>query len=39
MVVPKSSKINSVADLKDKRIVPGKIGFSGTVIAELVLKA
>jgi TRAP transporter TAXI family solute receptor len=28
-----------VADLKDKRIVPGKVGFSGTVIAENVLKA
>lgn len=39
MAVPKSSDIKSVADLKDKRIVPGKIGFSGTVIAELVLKA
>jgi TRAP transporter TAXI family solute receptor len=39
MAVPKQSKIYSVADLKDKRIVPGKIGFSGTVIAELVLKA
>ena len=39
IAVPKSSKINSVADLKDKRIVPGKVGFSGTVIAELVLKA
>jgi len=39
MAVPKSSKINTVADLKDKRIVPGKVGFSGTVIAELVLKA
>ena len=39
MAVPKSSKIYSVADLKDKRIVPGKVGFSGTVIAELVLKA
>ena len=39
IAVPKSSKINSVADLKDKRIVPGKIGFSGTVIAEQVLKA
>jgi TRAP-type uncharacterized transport system substrate-binding protein len=25
MAVPKKSKINSVADLKDKRIVPGKI--------------
>jgi len=39
IAVPKSSKINSVADLKDKRIVPGKVGFSGTVIAEQVLKA
>jgi len=39
MAVPKNSKIYSVADLKDKRIVPGKVGFSGTVIAELVLKA
>jgi TRAP transporter TAXI family solute receptor len=39
MAVPKSSKVMSVADLKDKRIVPGKVGFSGTVIAELVLKA
>ena len=39
IAVPKSSDIMSVADLKDKRIVPGKVGFSGTVIAELVLKA
>lgn len=39
MAVPRSSKIYSVADLKDKRIVPGKVGFSGTVIAELVLKS
>jgi TRAP transporter TAXI family solute receptor len=39
MAVPKNSKIFSVADLKDKRIVPGKIGFSGTAIAELILKA
>ncbi len=39
IAVPKSSKIQSVADLKDKRIVPGKVGFSGTVIAEQVLKA
>ncbi|UCD77293.1 MAG: TAXI family TRAP transporter solute-binding subunit [Desulfobacterales bacterium] len=39
MAVPRSSKIFSVADLKDKRIVPGKVGFSGTVIAELVLKS
>jgi TRAP transporter TAXI family solute receptor len=39
IAVPKNSDIMSVADLKDKRIVPGKVGFSGTVIAELVLKA
>lgn len=39
MAVPKSSKIMAVSDLANKRIVPGKIGFSGTVIAELVLKA
>jgi len=39
IAVPKSSKIQTVADLKDKRIVPGKVGFSGTVIAEQVLKA
>lgn len=39
IAVPASSKIHSVADLKDKRIVPGKVGFSGTVIAEQVLKA
>jgi TRAP transporter TAXI family solute receptor len=39
IAVPKSSNIQTVGDLKDKRIVPGKVGFSGTVIAELVLKA
>jgi hypothetical protein len=39
IAVPAKSKINSVADLKDKRIVPGKVGFSGTAIAEVVLKA
>ena len=39
MAVPKSSKINTVSDLADKRIVPGKVGFSGTVIAENVLAA
>ena len=39
MAVPRKSKIYSVADLKDKRIVPGKIGWTGTVLAELVLKA
>jgi len=39
IAVPRKSKIMSIADLKDKRIVPGKIGFSGTVIAENILKA
>jgi len=39
MAVPKSSKIYTVSDLADKRIVPGKVGFSGTVIAERVLAA
>lgn len=39
IAVPKSSKIMSISDLKDKNIVPGKVGFSGTVIAENVLKA
>lgn len=38
-VVPAKSKIMSYADLKDKRIVPGKVGFTGTAIAELILKA
>ncbi len=38
MAVPKKSSIHSVADLKDKRIVPGKVGWTGTVLAELVLK-
>ena len=37
--VPKDSDIKSYSDLKDKRIVPGKVGFTGTAIAELVLKA
>lgn len=39
MVTPASSDVKSIADLKDKRIVPGKVGFTGTAIAELVLKA
>ncbi len=39
VAVPKKSKIFSFADLKDKRIVPGKVGFTGTAIAEVVLKA
>jgi len=39
IVVPKKSDIKTIYDLKDKRIVPGKVGFSGTIIAENVLKA
>lgn len=39
IAVPKKSKIMSISDLADKNIVPGKVGFSGTVIAENVLKA
>ena len=39
MAVPKKSKIYKVTDLKDKRIVPGKMGWTGTVTAEIVLKA
>lgn len=39
MAVPKKSKIYTVADLKDKRIVPGKMGWTGTVTAEIVFKA
>lgn len=39
IVVPEKSDITSIADLKDKHIVPGKVGFTGTAIAELVLKA
>jgi hypothetical protein len=39
IVVPEKSDIQSIADLKDKHIVPGKVGFTGTAIAELVLKA
>ena len=39
IVAPKSGKILKISDLADKRIVPGKVGFSGTVIAENVLAA
>jgi len=38
-VVPKDSEIYSYSDLKNKHIVPGKTGFTGTAIAELILKA
>ncbi len=37
--VRKESDIKSWGDLKDKRIVPGKAGFTGTTLAETVLKA
>lgn len=39
IAVPRRSDIMSIADLKDKNIVPGKVGFSGTIIAQDVLKA
>jgi TRAP transporter TAXI family solute receptor len=39
MVVPKKSDITDISQLGDKRIVPGKVGFTGTAIAEIVLKA
>lgn len=39
IAVPKKSDIKKISDLSNKRIVPGKVGFTGTAIAELVLKA
>jgi TRAP transporter TAXI family solute receptor len=39
MAVPRKSEVQSVADLTDKRIVPGKVGFTGTAIAAIVFKA
>lgn len=39
IAVPKKSNIKTIADLADKRIVPGKVGFTGTAIAEIVLNA
>ena len=39
MAVPKKSDITDISQLADKRIVPGKVGFTGTAIAEIVLKA
>ncbi len=36
--MPQSSKIFSYADLADKRIVPGKVGFSGEVAGKSVLE-
>ena len=38
VAVPRKSNIRSYADLADKRIVPGKVGFSGTVAAAAVLE-
>ena len=37
VAVPRDSKIYSYADLADKRIVPGKVGFSGEVFAKSIL--
>jgi len=39
IAVPKKSDITDIGQLADKRIVPGKVGSTGTAIAELVLKA
>ena len=38
IAVPKKSDITDIGQLADKRIVPGKVGFTGTAIAEIVLK-
>lgn len=38
IAVPKKSDISDISQLADKRIVPGKVGFTGTAIAEIVLK-
>jgi hypothetical protein len=38
VAVPRKSNIRSYADLADKRIVPGKVGFSGEVAAKSVLE-
>jgi TRAP transporter TAXI family solute receptor len=39
MAVRRDSNLKSPADFKDKRIVPGVTGFTGTVIAEQILQA
>jgi TRAP transporter TAXI family solute receptor len=39
IAVPRKSPIRSIADLKDKNISPGKAGWSGTAVAQSVLKA
>jgi TRAP transporter TAXI family solute receptor len=38
IAVPKKSDITDIGQLADKRIVPGKVGFTGTAIAEIVFK-
>ena len=37
VAVPRKSNIYSYSDLADKRIVPGKVGFSGEVFAKSIL--
>jgi hypothetical protein len=37
VAVPRKSNIRSYADLADKRIVPGKVGFSGEVLGKSIL--
>ena len=39
IAVPRNSTIRTPADLADKRIVPGRADFTGTLIAEVVLRA
>lgn len=39
IAVPKKRDIKTIGDLWNKRIVPGKVGFTGTKIMEIVLKA
>ncbi len=39
MAVRRDSNLKTPADFKDKRIVPGVTGFTGTVIAEQILQA
>ena len=37
VAVPRKSSIHSYSDMADKRIVPGKVGFSGEVFAKSIL--
>jgi hypothetical protein len=39
MAVRRDSNLKTPADFKDKRIVPGVTGFTGTIIAEQILQA